>query len=243
MAVTRFVDKIDPFTKQKSRYSRTYNADGTFNEAKDRYLAPVYDIQKGDPGEPGPSARQAAIDAGKLPANATDAQFIDSLKGRGIKTTSQPSAGILRFTLDDDSNVEIALPPGAPGRSVASVSPTGLMTFSDGDTQQLTLPSGPPGQSAPIYAAIAGADFNIAVAASGVTVLPNIPANADAVVISYSGGDCYATTTGTIPTNSSPPYADGTQVEIDPRAEVLAYQAIIKSGVPRLIGYFERRIN
>jgi len=180
MAVTRFVDKIDPYTKQTSRYSRTYKADGTYDETKDRYLAPVYDIAKGDPGDVGPSNYVRALATGAITAGTTEAQYLASLQGQA-------------------------------------------------------------GQSAPIYAAIAGSDFNLLV--TGTTQLGTPPTGAAGTVFTVSGGDVYYTLTGTAPTSSSMPLADTTQVQVDPLSDAQTFRCMVKAGAPHLIGYWLKRTN
>ena len=96
--------------------------------------------------------------------------------------------------------------------------------------------NGTNGTSAPTFVTIAGSDFNLLV--SGTTVLTAAPALATGAVITISGGDIYATITGTAPTSASPPYTDGTQIRIDPLIDAQAFRAIIKTGAPRLIGYW-----
>lgn len=85
---------------------------------------------------------------------------------------------------------------------------------------------------------LAGSDFNIPVV--GVTQLGAQPAAAVAVYFTVTGGDMYATTTGTTPTSSSPLYVNGTELEISPLADVQAFRCIAANGTsPRLVGYAE----
>ena len=92
------------------------------------------------------------------------------------------------------------------------------------------------GAVVPTFVTIAGSDFNILV--SGTTALTAAPALATGAVITVSGGDIYATVTGTVPTTASPPYADTIQFRVDPLIDAQAFKAIIKTGAPRLVGYW-----
>ena len=119
--------------------------------------------------------------------------------------------------------------PSRPGRLTALVLALGVLFLAHVDASAA-------GPAAPTFATIAGSDFNILV--TGTTALGTPPALATGAVITISGGDVYATITGTPPTTASPPYADTTQIQIAPLVDAQAFRAITKTGAPHLIGYW-----
>ena len=158
--------------------------------------------------------------------------------GRGVSSIAA-SGATATVTYSDATTSTYAMPVGAAGKGVSGITAAGTtatVTYSDATTSTYALPAGPAGTSAPTFVTITGSDFNILVA--GTTALGTPPALATGAVITISGGDVYATITGTTPTTASPPYADTTQIQINPLTDAVAFQAIIKTGAPRLIGYW-----
>jgi len=94
-----------------------------------------------------------------------------------------------------------------------------------------------------LFETIPGSDFNVLVAANGVTKLPAPPVGAAGVSFRVSGGDLYYTTTGTVPGVTSDYIEDTTPVTITPLSDATAFGCTIKNGAPRLIGNWTRSVN